>query len=360
MRWRTAALLREAALNLWANGARSAVILLIAAAAVGGLGFLELQQADGLREFQDDYAAAGGYVAIVTRPNEPLDTGRCEALQERDGVVAAGSIRGTGTVSFASAPGVLFQSAAVTAGALQVWQPGIHVPPAPEGGSIVAGGAMASELGLATGSYTARAGEEPVLVAAVLRAERRNPQVQRWALDVSPAAGEAAECWVEFDRDAYRAGVDTLAAWFATGTQEPVVRPYFRRDEFTRDPGREFAQRPERFGWLAAGGLIAAVSVLSAWFRRAELGLYLALGTARSQLIGLLAIESALVLGLAAAGGLLWAFALQAAMHHPLPADHAWLAFRSAISGTLLGLVLAPAASALVARGSVAALLKDR
>jgi hypothetical protein len=60
MSWRASALLREAWLNVVSNPVRSGVVVLIAAAAVGVLGFLELRTAADLTEFQRDYAAAGG------------------------------------------------------------------------------------------------------------------------------------------------------------------------------------------------------------------------------------------------------------------------------------------------------------
>jgi hypothetical protein len=358
--WRARALLREAWLNAWANGARSAVVIGIAAAAMGVLAFLELRQANDLRAFQRDYAAAGGYVAIVRGQERPIPAARCDAVQGWDGVVAAGAVRRAETVTFATAPGLLFQSAEVTPGLLAVWRPGYAAVPAPEGGSLVVGTTLADELGLEAGMYAAPLGAEPVVVAAVLDMGRRNPQVQRWALEVAPASGLAAECWVEFDRNSYAAGQASLGAWFAEGSQEPIVVPWRRSDEFTRDPAAEFAGRPQRFGWLAAGALIAAVFTLGAWFRRAELGLYLAVGTSRLQLLGLLAVEATLLFGLSAAVGVAWALAVQRALDHPVPWEEARLAARSAVSGGLLGLALAPWVAVLVARGNIAALLKDR
>lgn len=360
MSWRARSLLREAWFNTWANPARSAVVVLIAAAAVGLLAFLELRQAEDIRKFQEEYAAAGGYLAIVAGQEGPIDAARCEALRGLPGVVAAGSQRGTGTVSFVTAPGLLFQSAAVSAGVLAVWRPGMSAEPAPLTGAMVAGVALARELGLRGGSYTVRVGESPLLVSAVLDAGRRNRQVQRWALDIAPPAGPADECWVEFERNAYASGSAALAAWFASGAQEPVVRPYFRPDEFTRDPAKEFAARPEGFGWLAAAGLIVAVSLLAAWFRRAELGLYLALGTPRPQLWALIALETAFLVTAASALALPWAFAIHRTLDHPLPWDHVRVALRSGLSGASLGLVLAPVVATFVARGSVAGLLKER
>ena len=184
--------------------------------------------------------------------------------------------------------------------------------------------------------------------------------MQRWALDVAAPFGPADECWVEFERNSYTAGTARLAAWFATGSQEPVVRPYFRRDEFTRDPAADFAGRAGRYGWLAAGGLIAAVIALSAWFRRSELGLYLALGTPRPRLWMLLALETLLVVSAATALALLWAFAHQRSLHDPLPWDHVRVALRSGLSAALLGILLAPLLAILVARGNIAAMLKER
>jgi hypothetical protein len=193
-----------------------------------------------------------------------------------EGVTAAGAIRPTGTVSFVSAPGVLFQSAEVTEGTLRVWAPAQQVATADGGPAYVLGSALATELGVREGSLTAVAGQPVARVRTVLNTERRFRQVQRWLLDVTPPAGPFDECWVEFTRESYGPGLATLAAWFATGSTDPVVRPYSRRNEFTRDPLREFRERPQRYGWLAAGGLVAAVLLLSAWFRRAEIGLYLA------------------------------------------------------------------------------------
>ena len=360
MRWRAAALAREALLNIAANAVRSAVVVVLLGVAIGALAFLELQEAHDLAAFRDEYAAAGGFVAVVGAQEGTISAERCEALATRPGVVAAGSARNTGTVSFTSAPGVLFQSAAVSKGILDVWRPGAAVPPIVEGPSFVAGASLAKELGLAPGSVAARTGEPPARVAAVIDTSRRNPQVQRWALELAPPAGGANECWVEFDRAHYAAGFETLPAWFAEGTREPIARPYLRSDEFTRDPAAEFAGRPQRFGWLALGGLAAALFMLMAWFRRAELGLYLALGTPRSQLLALLALEAAVLIAVAAAISVPWAFAVQVALGEGVPSDHVSLALRGALSGTLLAMVLAPLAGSLAVRGNVAGLLKER
>lgn len=360
MSWRISALLREAWLNVARNPVRSAVVVLIAAAAVGVPGYLELRTAADLTAFQRDYAAAGGYVAVVTGQEGGIDGGRCAALANWEGVVAAGGMRTAGTVSFVSAPGVLFQSAAVTEGALRVWAPSQRAEPADGTPAYVAGKALAKEIGLREGSLTALTGEPVARVRGVIESERRNPQVQRWSLDVVSPAGTFDECWVEFSRESYSPGLAALAAWFASGSEEPIVRPYTRKDEFTRDPLQEFRDRPQRYGWVAAGGLIAAIFLLTAWFRRSELGLYLATGTGRLQLVTMLAAEALLLVGTGALIAAFWGAAIHAALGHNLPRDHLQIAGRALLSSALLGLLLAPWAPSLVARGNIASLLKDR
>lgn len=360
MSWRASSLAREAWRNVTANAVRSLVVVVIGAAAVGTLAFLDLHQAADLAAFVRDYTAAGGYVAVVSGQGERLSAGRCEQLNGLAHVVAAGGVRPLGTLSVASAPGVLFQSAAVTEGALRVWARASVAAATPGLPSYILGTAAANELGLRAGSYLAVAGQPVSRVSAVLDMQRRNPQAQRWLLEVTPASGTVDECWVELDRNGYQPGLASLAAWFATGSKEPVVRPYIRSGEFTRAPAQEFAERPQRFGWLVVGGLIGAVVLLSAWFRRAELGLYLAVGTSRLDLLGMLALESLLLVAAGAILGPGYAFAAERFVGGSIPWDHARIALRSGGMGALLGLGLAPWLASAVARGNLAAMLKDR
>lgn len=357
MTWRSTALAREALANVVASGLRSAVAAGIVAALTGLLAYLELREANGIAAFQRDFEAGGGYSAVVSGVGGTVDAARCEGLGAWPGVLAAGAVASTGTVSFTSAPGVLFQSARVTPGALRAWAPGMGAPP---GGGYVVGNALAAEAGLRRGSYVALEGGPPLTVLAVLDPGRRNPAVTRWLLDISPPAFAAEQCWVVFTRAMYEPGVAALPAWFAAGQGERVVRPYLRRDAFTRDVTREFATRPQRYGWLAVAGLITALLILASWFRRAELGLYLALGTGRAQLVTLLTFEAGILVAAGTAAGTLWALAAERLLDHPLPWDHAWLAVRAAASGALLSAVLAPLLSQLVARGNLQSLLKDR
>ena len=359
MSWRTGALVREAWLNVASSRWRTAGIVLGLAAMMGALAWLELRDADELRSFQADFARSGGYVALGIPAADPGSAARCEAVNGQAGVVAGGAVFPAQLATLETAPGVLFQRAPVTRGILRVWDPDRHVPVA-GGRQMVVGLALAEEMGLRTGSYAVPEGEEPALVTAVVDVARRNPQVARWLLEPAPPAGAAEQCWVEFEPGAYEAGVASLAARFTTGDEEAVARPYIRRDDFTRAPAAEWAARPQRNGWPLAGGLMAGLFALTAWFRRSELGLYLAIGTPRVSLLFMLAAEVLLLVAVAFALSVAYAFAIDEALHHSAGRSEVWIVARTAGSAALLALVVAPVLGVLVVRGSIAELLKER
>jgi len=355
--WRLSALIEEGLANLGASAFRSALLLVVAAAAFGGLAYLELRQGMELTGFTRDFREGGAYVAVASVPGGSISGTRCESLNGTTGVVAAGAWRSTGQATFPTAPGVLFQAASVTPGILRVWDPG---QPLGTGPGLVVGPAMAGELGLRAGLIAAFEGDEPVSVSGVGDFSKRNPQAARWALSPVSPAGEFDECWVEFEPGAYEAGRETLAARFAESSADPAVRPYRRSDEFTRDPAGEWSSRPQKLGWIAVPVGLFGFGLVAAWFRRAEAGLYLAMGTRRAQLALMGASESWPLV--AAAWGLGFSYAVAAQFLRSADPTVEVLRHAAVTSGSaaLLALAMLPWAGALVARGSIASLLKDR
>jgi hypothetical protein len=165
---------------------------------------------------------------------------------------------------------------------------------------------------------------------------------------------------VEFEPGAYEAGLGSLPSLMTSGDEEATARPYFRRDEFTRDPAADFGSRPQRNGWPLASGLLAGLIALATWFRRAELGLYLAVGTGRPALLFMLAIETLLVLVVGLLLALIYAFAIDEALHHSPGSSELVIMFRTTASAALLAMVVAPLAAVAVVRGNIADLLKER
>lgn len=357
MTWRFSALFEEGIANLGASAFRSALLLVVSAAAFGGLAYLELRQGMELTVFARDFREGGAYVAIASVPGGSVSGTRCESLNGTPGVVAAGAWRSTGQATFRTAPGVLFQAADVTPEILRVWDPG---QPLGTGPGLVVGPAMAGELGLRAGLIAGFEGHEPVIVSGVGDFSKRNPQAARWALSPVSPAGSFQECWVEFEPGAFEAGREALAARFAAGSEEPAVRPYRRSDEFTRDPAAEWASRPQRWGWIAVAGALFGFGLVAAWFRRAEAALYLAMGTRRAQLAIMGAAESWPLIAAAWCFGFSYAVAAQSLRSADPTVEILRHAAVTSGSAALLALAVMPWAVALVARGSIASLLKDR
>jgi hypothetical protein len=324
------------------------------------LAILELHDAHDLREFQLNFEQSGGYVAIgVPDDAAPSAAARCEAMNGQPGVLAAGSISFPDPITFTSSPGTVYQRAAVTWGGLRVWDPAATLTPG-LGRQAFAGPALAAESGLRAGLSVIPLGEDPISVIGVLDVDRRNATLSRWLLVPAPPAGPVTECWVEFERGAFAAGAAALAAQLTTGDAEAVTRSYLRSDEFRRDPAAEFDRRPQRYGWVAAGGLMAGMIALTTWFRRAELGLYMAVGTPRSTLMVLLAWESLLVIATSVLMAVTYGFAVDAALRHNAGWSELIIVARTVGSAALFALALAPAAAVSVVRGNIADLLKDR
>lgn len=359
MSWRFGSLWREALANLRSNAIRSAVLGVVTAAMLGGLAFLELRDTAELRAFSERFRQSGGYVAIATAEGG-ISASRCAALDGRDGIIAAGAVRSRGQVTFATAPGVLFQSVELTPGTLRAWAPRSDVPLAETAGALLVGPALASELGVREGFVIHTEDGVAATIASVLDTGTRNPQSARWAIEVVPPGGTANDCWVEFEPGAYTGGLEMLAAYFTTGDREAAVRPYTRQDEFSRNPQEELERRPQKSGWPLASVLIAGVAWLGAWFRRAELGLYLALGTPRRLVFALQAFESWAITAVALVAGTLWAAAIHGWIETDVHFDSLRLAGWTPLQAALLAGILAPIGAAIMARGSVASLLKDR
>ena len=357
MSWRIASLIREGFANLQANAFHSLLLLVLCAGGFGGVAYLELRQGMELTNFARDYRAGGAYVAIASVPGEGVSGTRCESLNGSPGVIAAGAWRGTGQDTFPMAPGVLFQAADVTQGLLRVWDTRQVLGAGP---GLVVGPAMATELGLRAGLVADVVEGQPVHVSGVGDFGRRNPQAARWALSPVSPAGEFDECWVEFEPGAYEGGREALAARFAEGSADPAVRPYRRADEFTRNPAAEWDARPQKWGWLAVPGVLFGFGLVAAWFRRAEAALYLAVGTRRAQLVLMGAAEGWPLIALGWVAGMSGASAFAAWYGSDPTGDVLWHAAATSGSAALVLLGVFPWAAAIVARGSIASLLKDR
>lgn len=357
--WRLRDLVIEAARNVSGTPVRSILLGVVAAGVVAGLVFIELAFTQGLLDFQAGFEASGGHVVVASN-DDGLPVGRCAALAGLDGIAAAAALDPGSPAETNVAPGTLFQTGRFTSGGLRVFTTGFAPQAAEVADRWILGEAAADELGVEPGMWLAVDGESRQ-VGAVVDTEQRNPQIARWILTVAPPVGQAAQCWVEYAPGAATGRIELVDTVFADTGDGLVVRPWIRLDEFSRDPIAELAARPQRTAWVAAGLLLAALVWLATWFRRADIGLYRAVGTGPAALLILGAVEAALPLTVGGLAGALWATATWAAVigHMPNP-DQVLVAVRAAASTLLVALTVAPLLGLLLARQSIAQQLKDR
>jgi len=352
--WRLRGVLREALANLIASPLR---VLVLGAAVGGGLAALawtELSFSTQVKRLSQEFTAAGGYVAVVDGPLG-LDAFACNALQKHDQVIAAGGMRGAGVVVSSNAPGVPFTRFEVTRGLISVLDPNMPAPPRTPG--YLVGFAAGTELGLFDTGWVTEADSKPVPVT-VIDPATRNEFAARAFFDLVPATGRAGQCWVEFRPQAIEDGLEWLPAVFAG--DQTQARRNVDFGEFATDPATQLATRPQRWGWLAVGGVASAIIALTAIFRRADTAVYRAFGLSKT---GQLLMHQGEVLTLIAACYLAanaWA-AIGYAFTFQVPdLDQIILALRTTGKAAAITAALAPIGAALASAGSAASLLKDR
>ena len=157
-------------------------------------------------------------------------------------------------------------------------------------GSTFVGGAMARELGLATGARLDLSGVvRPVIVLPETGA--RSQLVDRAVVTLAPASSVSGACYVELQSG----GVDSAATWLPAelgmSREQLVVTPLLGGTSDTDAPGRspesDYRDRPNRYDWLVLPLAPLTVWLLLARSRRTELALY-SLSAARPAHVALL------------------------------------------------------------------------
>jgi len=358
--WRVSELLSEAARSALSSLLRSVAAVAGLGVLVGALAFTELTTTAGVLDFQRTVEAKGGWVGVLSNPDGTLFARSCDSLAGRSWVVNAGGLRRSGSAELTKAPGTLFQTAIVTSGAPRIWsaQPPRHSDLA-EG--VVVGEQLAAEVGLSGSSVIAELHDGEVLhVGNVISVENRYPEAARWMLRIAGPVGRIDECWVEFAPRALEAGLAAASMVFGDVSRIDA-RPLIRLDEFARDPQAELAQRPLANAWLPIGCALASLFWIITWFRRADIGLYRAVGTDTLSLWVLVQLEAVMIYLPTLISGYLWAVLVFALQKESFPGwDQLTVAFRSVASAIALSIVLAPCAAILIGRSQIAIQLKDR
>jgi hypothetical protein len=354
--WRISQLGSEALRNMVAMPLRAAITVSLFAAIFGGLAVTDFQVTEEVLNLRADLDAHGARVVIATGEGG-LSAARCDALRGLAGVTAAGGVRLGDPVTLRSAPRLRFQSGAVTAGILEVWDPTFT---GEYGAGFVVGGSFAEELAVTPGTVLVLSDSRLDRIGVVLNVKDRNRAVDRWLMEVVAPAGRISECWVEFSPGSLNVAVSLLGAWFEPQARQVVVRPLIPTGEFTRDPTRELAARPQAGAWLPLGLIVGLVTSLLTWLRRSEAGLYAALGVPATGLVLMAHIEATALIALSWVVGGAWAVALTEVLSGGVGIDQAIVALRSSASAALVGLLVTPVAVMPIVRARITDLLRDR
>ncbi len=323
----------------------------------GGLSALiwsELSFTADVKALEADFAAAGGYVAVV-EGEAGVDAQVCERLSEHPRVVASGGMRGGREIRTANAPGTRVSRLEVTPGLVRIWDPDANeAPPTP---GYLAGAAAAAELGLTTGGFVAPDNGQLAAVT-VIDPSRRNQFAARAFLDLVAPIGRLDQCWVEFQPQAFEAGLDWLPAVFTDDRAQ--ARRNVDRGQFATDPAQLLAARPQRWGWVAVGAIATAVITLMALFRRAETAVYRAFGLSMNGVLIAAQIETWILVVGSYLAAVTWTGVAYVLAFGPPGSDQIALALGTSTKAALTTLVLAPVLAAVVGTGAPASLLKDR
>lgn len=357
--WRLRDLANEAIRNTTSARFRTGLLALLTAGVIGALVFVELSTTGELLEFQRGFAESGGNVFIAAS-EEGLVAERCAAIASMTGVAGSVGVAPGPLVETSDAPGTLFNTGTMTAGALDVFTAESIASTADVSERWVVGSVAAAELGIEKGMWLGINGGEPLRVGAVLDTEQRNPRIDRWIMAIQAPTGRVAECWVEYLPGVTSGRSEALSALFGNSA-DTVVAPRIRLGEFSRNPVVEFEQRPQATAWLVAGLLIGMIGWLVTWFRRTQIGLYRAVGTSPAALLILGAGELGIPIVAGSFAGILWATATWTATATvPIDPEQMVVAIRTATSVTLIALATASLLWPLTARGSIADQLKGK
>lgn len=228
----------------------------------------------------------------------------CERLASVEGILRAGGVASSEIVNTPLDPrnGLLLISASPSW--LQiVW------PNSPKLTGVAVGNALASRLGLVSGSTVpsvqANSSHEPTAnleIQQVLPASPRSDRFESVAVYAASPTETVGECLVESESGAVEKVRSVLAGWFSPS---PVfVRPFYSLDQLQQTPQQELDGRSSKIGPYLGFALLLSLA-LGRWAaRKQDFALYRVLGLKEPQLAVMLVIESAVtVWGPAILGG---------------------------------------------------------
>jgi hypothetical protein len=264
-------LIGEAWRSVAARPIRFVVLSLLAGLILASATALEAGANQQVVSAQAEAAQAGVGVLVIDNEGGTFDGAGCATLARIQGVAAAGALYEVRASHATLVPSALFQLATVSPGLIHVLDPRFRQASA---GSDVLGNDMRSVLGLAVGSRLAVPGDVPGEVGGVMSDRMRATERGRWVFRVSvrPTDAKIRECWAQVSSNAADGFTQLVPALFPDVDKLRIRRlssPTSLQALIVR-----FDERPTRFAWLAAGGIIGVIALFVPIFRRSEYALY--------------------------------------------------------------------------------------
>jgi hypothetical protein len=298
--WRVRSLVREGVENTVCGGWRTVALIAVGALVVTGVSFLEARAVGTAQAAEQALLARGSSAIVVSpRPNSGLtiNVEQCGALDRAQGIRAAGPVWTLESMMSRTVPNRPIQTLMAAFGGIEVLS---GTPTSSPLWTLVASEALASELGLVPGSQLAVSGVaaagQNIEVSAVLNLGQRRAAHSTALVVQGLNTSPPEECWIEFLPWVRPAMMLETAASFSGGANDLSLTLLLPPNELTQTPIEEFARRPIRHGWLAAGSLLAAMSFFVNRARRREDALYRAFRAGRFGTI-LISLTETLIIG---------------------------------------------------------------
>jgi hypothetical protein len=365
----------EAVANVATGASRTFLLVALATAMLGVSLLVDAREVQTIRRREAELLRAGGS-SFVVESSGNVDQEACDGLGAARSVIAAGSFRpsddirtvevqGQESVSvWYSSPGGL--QALASLGALNIPQ---QTPEATVA-RIWSTAALSESVGLSTtrGPFPIEASSISYRVIGLIELSSIVPRATGSAILVESAGAASAphRPWADFclviARPGHTETAKALAAVVAplASMEDRTFSDLVFQSSLAFDPISEMTERPSRWAWLAGAVTLPMLWSAILITRRAETGLYLSVGLARSEILRLRLVEGLILLASVLAGTLLMIVSVATADAAARPLLQPVLLPQIVASSGLSGLLVVVVASLSVVSGTGAELVRDR
>lgn len=350
--WRRRELVAEAVLSL---GVRSVLLAALALILSGGVSAMMVTQTQRIIAQEMSRINLGSLVwTLRADAGTGVSSLRCQSLGQEQVVLAVGGVaHEPGPMAQRFSRGLSVPVEYVLPGSWRVWT---HTDPEVPGVGI--GSELAAAIGVGEGGelWVGHERLRPITVS-----DRRAALPPRLSSAVLlPRADEfqLAECWILMEPGAFDDGEALLRFRFADASAEVV--PHLRAPTGVTPPSEQWSELVRLGLWILLPVPLSLAVALLTWTRRAEIAVYRAFGTTRTEVVSVLTTEYAVSIVLGSIAGAVVALLGSAALRG-VTSIAAYAAIGSQVlAGCLASVALLVPVVWVFARGGILTGLRDR